>query len=447
VFVAYNAAIWPAQIVAYVMGFLAVSALWLNRVLADRLILSILALMWAWNGIGYHFFFFAEINPAAKAFAALFILQAIFFAACAITTKAPQFSVGPDIRSASGLSLITYALLLYPILGLWAGHGLMAGPMFGVAPCPTTIFTIGMLLLARGRSVVWLATIPVLWSMVGFAAAVQLAIPEDFGLPVAGIALVIAIAVERFRAARVSLRSGGVIDSGGSVFARADSPVAERQVRKVLLVCGIASSLLYVATDILAARRWEGYSSIAQTVSELIAIDAPTRPLVVPLFLTYSVLVIAFGVGVWQSAGRKRALRFAAVGLAGKEVLGLVVTLFFPMHLRGVEVTLTDTMHGVLTMTGVVFMLLAIGFAATAFGTRFRLYSIETFVLLVVGGALAGLDAPRLAANLPTPWMGVWERINIFAYMAWIVVLAIILLRAPLERPSKSAGTVRAFRQ
>lgn len=218
-------------------------------------------------------------------------------------------------------------------------------------------------------------------------------------------------------------------------------------VRKVLLVCGIASSLLYVATDILAARRWEGYSSIAQTVSELIAIDAPTRPLVVPLFLTYSVLAIAFGVGVWQSAGRKRALRFAAVGLAGKEVLGLVVTLFFPMHLRGVEVTLTDTMHGVLTMTGVVFMLLAIGFAATAFGTRFRLYSIGTFVLLVVGGALAGVDAPRLAVNLPTPWMGVWERINIFAYMVWIVVLAIILLRAPLERPPKSAGTVRAFRQ
>ena len=200
-------------------------------------------------------------------------------------------------------------------------------------------------------------------------------------------------------------------------------------IRKVLLVCGILSSLLYVATVVLAAMRWEGYSSTSQTVSELIAIDAPTTPLVVPLFITYSLLVYAFGVGIWRSAGRKGALRFAAVGLVGKEVLGLVVTLFFPMHLRGVEGTLTDTMHAILTGVGVLFMLLAIGFAATAFGKRFRLYSIATILILLVFGILAGLDGSRLAANLPTPWMGVWERINIFGYMLWVVVLSIVLLR------------------
>jgi hypothetical protein len=214
-------------------------------------------------------------------------------------------------------------------------------------------------------------------------------------------------------------------------------------VRKVLLVCGILSSLLYVATVVLAPMRWEGYSSTSQTVSELIAIGAPTRPLVVPLFLAYSVLVFAFGLGVWGSAGRKRALRFVAVGLVGKEVLGFVATLFAPIHLRGVEGTLTDTMHGVLTMVGVLFMLLAIGFGATAFGKRFHLYSIATILMLVVGGVLAGLDQPQLAANLPTPWMGVWERINIFAYMLWVVVLAIALLRARVERPQDGLGGKR----
>jgi hypothetical protein len=205
-------------------------------------------------------------------------------------------------------------------------------------------------------------------------------------------------------------------------------------VRKVLLVCGILSSLLYVVTVVLAPKQWEGYSSTSQTVSELIAINAPTSPLVVPLFLTYSVLVIAFGMGVWASAGRKLALRVAAVGLIGKEVLGIVVTLFFPIHLRGVEGTLTDTMHGILTFVGVLFMLLAIGFAATAFGKWFRLYSIATFLMLVVGGVLTGLDQPKLEPNLPTPWMGVWERINIYAYMLWVVVLAIALLRAQKAR-------------
>ena len=212
-------------------------------------------------------------------------------------------------------------------------------------------------------------------------------------------------------------------------------------VRKVLLVCGILSSLLYVATDIFAAMRWEGYSPASQTVSELIAINAPTRPLVVPLFIGYSVLVYAFGTGVWQSAGEKCALRFAAIGLVGKEVLGLVVTLFAPIHLRGAEGALTDTLHGALTFAGVLFMLLAIGRGATAFGKRFRLYSIVTFLLLVVFGVLTGLDQPRLAANLPTPWMGVWERIAIFAYMLWVVVLAVILLRT-----RKGQGPIQVIR-
>ncbi len=200
-------------------------------------------------------------------------------------------------------------------------------------------------------------------------------------------------------------------------------------MKKLLLICGIISSLLYIGTDILAARMWEGYSAASQMVSEFIAINAPTRPLVVVLFLIYSLLIYAFGIGVWLSAGEKRALRLTAVGLIGKEVLGVVVTLFFPIHLRGVEGTLTDTMHGVLTMVGNLFMLLALLSAATAFGKRFGLYSIATAVLLIVFGYLTGTYIPNVAANLPTPLMGVYERINIFAYMLWAVTLSIALLR------------------
>jgi hypothetical protein len=196
VFIAYNAAIWPAQIVAYGFGLVAVAALCLERPLASRLILSVLATMWLWNGISYHFLFFAEINPAAKGFAALFVVQALLFAASAIMTNGLRFRRGVDIKSALGSSCVVYALLIYPILGILAGHGMMAGPMFGVAPCPTTIFTIGFLLFARGRWVAWLSIIPFLWSFVGLAAALQLGIPEDLGLPVAGAVLIITLAVE-----------------------------------------------------------------------------------------------------------------------------------------------------------------------------------------------------------------------------------------------------------
>jgi len=212
-----------------------------------------------------------------------------------------------------------------------------------------------------------------------------------------------------------------------------------RRWRQLLVICGILALLLYVGMDILAAMRWQGYSYTDQTVSELFAIGAPTRPLVVTLMLTYSVLMIAFGCGVWASAGGKRALRVVGGLLVAREVLGIVGTLFFPIHLRAAlaagQGTLTDTMHGIITMVGALLYLLAIGFGATAFGKPFRLYSIGTILVLIVFGVLAGLAQPQLAANLPTPWMGVYERINIVATMLWIAVLAIALLRAQVERP------------
>ena len=199
VFIAYNAAIWPAQIIAYILGMVAVSALFMERPLSSRLILAILALMWAWNGIGYHFLFFSRINPAAIVFAGLFVLQALLLAACAVAGPGVWFRMGRDFRSLVGYAVIVNAMLIYPMQSIDAGHGLMAGPMFGVTPCPTTIFTIGMLMLARGRWVLWLSVIPFLWSLIGLAAAVQLGMSEDLGLPIAGVALVLMIAAEMFR--------------------------------------------------------------------------------------------------------------------------------------------------------------------------------------------------------------------------------------------------------
>ena len=74
-------------------------------------------------------------------------------------------------------------------------------------------------------------------------------------------------------------------------------------------------------------------------------------------------------------------------------------------------------------------MLLIIGFGAVAFGNRFRLYSLFTIIVLVGAGMLTAIDSPQISAGLPTPWIGVWERINIGAYMLWVIVLAIILLK------------------
>src|SRR5215212_306722 len=118
-------------------------------------------------------------------------------------------------------------------------------------------------------------------------------------------------------------------------------------LRRVLLICGILASLIYVATDILAGKLWEGYSFTSQAISELSAIGAPTRPLVVTLGIIYDVLLIAFGLCVWIIASdqRRRALCLVGGVLVGIGVIGFVWAPLFPMHLRGAEMTFTDTMH------------------------------------------------------------------------------------------------------
>jgi len=200
---------------------------------------------------------------------------------------------------------------------------------------------------------------------------------------------------------------------------------------KLLLSC-ILSSLLYVITDILAGLLWEGYSFTHQAVSELSAIGAPTRPLVVPLLLAHDVLVIAFGLGVWRYS-RKRPQRLVGGLLIGYAIVGLVGAPF-PIHLRGAQVTFTDIMHSALTGVTVLLILLGMGFGAIAYGKRFRLYSIGTLLIILLLGAGLGFvaGAPIAAQGViaPPQWFGLIERINIYGFMSWMVVLAIVLLRA-----------------
>jgi hypothetical protein len=184
-------------------------------------------------------------------------------------------------------------------------------------------------------------------------------------------------------------------------------------LRKLLLVCGVLSSLLYLGIDALAALRYGGYHSfLSQAISELGAVGAPTKRLVDPLFLTYDILIIAFGVGVWASAGRTRALRVIGALLLGIAVVGLVTP---PMYLRGTGNVSSDLPHIVLTGVIVLSILSAIGFGASLYGRSWRFYSFATLLALLVTGAWTGFEGSRLAAGQTTPWLGLAERINIGA--------------------------------
>jgi hypothetical protein len=83
-----------------------------------------------------------------------------------------------------------YALVIYPVLGLLAGHRYPSAPTFGL-PCPTTIFTFGVLLLAREKLPRFLFAIPMVWALIGFTAAFAFGVYEDYGLLIAGLALIV----------------------------------------------------------------------------------------------------------------------------------------------------------------------------------------------------------------------------------------------------------------
>ena len=210
-------------------------------------------------------------------------------------------------------------------------------------------------------------------------------------------------------------------------------------VRKILLGCGIASSVLYIVVDLLGTLQYPGYRYTEQQFSELTAAGSPVRPLMIALnVIPYTLLVVAFAMGVWTSARPKRAGRITGAMLLGYAAFGMAGGAVFPMKPREAlaagEGTLRNTMHIPATMVMSLFILLAMGFGATLLGKRFRYYSYATIAILIVFGVLTSLQAGKMVADEPTPWMGLTERINIYATMLWVAVLAIGLLRAQKPR-------------
>ncbi|OAP35081.1 hypothetical protein AU381_25265 [Sinorhizobium glycinis] len=124
-------------------------------------------------------------------FGAVFVLQALLLAAAPFVSPGFRLAPSNDVRTVAGLALAAYAILIYQVLGWLFGHVYPAVPVFGIAPGPTTIFTIGILLLGPWHVTRWLLLIPVLWTIIGGSAALLLNVPQDHG-PLAAFLVVLA---------------------------------------------------------------------------------------------------------------------------------------------------------------------------------------------------------------------------------------------------------------
>ncbi len=225
--------------------------------------------------------------------------------------------------------------------------------------------------------------------------------------------------------------------------------------RKLLLGCGIASSALYLgAIDVLAPLARPEYHSFNKMVSELFAVGAPTRELLALPMSAYNLLAFAFAAGVWAAAesvaaGRpRRAARLTAIALAVYASISTAGFFLTPMDVRGAGgVTERDVLHMVGTAAQGIAIVAALVLGALAHGTRFRVYSFATLGTALVFGALASI-----AAGQDSRWVGVTERVNIYAWMLWVAVLAVAFLRMLDDKtrsePSASRrGLVRRLAQ
>ena len=187
VFGAYNTALWPSVVILWLLtaGF-AIPIVRGSRA-HDRALSALLAIHWTWSAVAYHAAFFSSINPAAWVFAGLFLLEAALVASLGIFRTRLQFSAPHSVRHLLASVLVVYALA-YPFIVQAEGLKFPRAPSFGV-PCPTTIFTIGVLLTAR--SLPWSVTvIPILWAAIAGSSAFLLGVRSDLILFVAAGVLV-----------------------------------------------------------------------------------------------------------------------------------------------------------------------------------------------------------------------------------------------------------------
>jgi hypothetical protein len=206
VFAAFNGTWWPVVVVLWLLTAVALGALATGRA-RPRVLFLLLAVLWAWSGVAYHWVSFAPINPAARLFGALFVLEAVLFVWFGVVRRGPAFAWGRSPRQVLSIVFGGYALL-YPLVGLVTGLRWPAMPVFGV-PCPTALLTVSLLLALEPGRLRGLMIVPLAWAVVGGTAALTLGMTPDYALFVGGAALLLVLAAPRLLDARAPVAPAG----------------------------------------------------------------------------------------------------------------------------------------------------------------------------------------------------------------------------------------------
>ena len=183
----YNAAMGQGMAAAVALALAATVLAVRPRPGGDRAITGILALGWLWAGAVFHNDYFAPLNFAAPIYAAGFVLQSALLLLTGVGLKKLQFRPAADMQTVTGLGIAALALIGNPVLGWLAGWPVAQTQVVGLAPNPTAMLTLGLLLLARPSVPLHLMALPVAWALWSGWMSWVLDITSDLTLPVAGV--------------------------------------------------------------------------------------------------------------------------------------------------------------------------------------------------------------------------------------------------------------------
>lgn len=181
----YNLDIWPLQILSYALGILAVVLAIKSTKYSNRIISLILSAYWLWIGGVFCLIYWSETYDPAFIFGAMIIVQGLIFFNSFLKQNI-SFSFKPDFYSVFGILLIFYSMIGYQLVGSFIGHTYPHFFPFGLVPCPTTIFTFGLLLWTDRKFSRYIIIIPILCTLPGFLAVYH-GILEDIGLIILGL--------------------------------------------------------------------------------------------------------------------------------------------------------------------------------------------------------------------------------------------------------------------
>jgi len=197
----YNADIFPAQVLALALGLAILALLRGGDARRGRIVCAILAACWLWVAWAFHFQRLATIHLAGPIFATAFALQGLLLIGIAVARGGLRFAVEAQLARLAGLGLFLFALFVQPLIGPLVGRPWGQAELFALAPDPTVVATLGLLLLERDRLAWMLLPIPLLWCILQGTTLWLLKSPDAFVLPLAAL-LAIVVYFTSFSASR-----------------------------------------------------------------------------------------------------------------------------------------------------------------------------------------------------------------------------------------------------